>query len=134
MSSKDTFGFGTKPCMKEVPAGAAAVFSFRGKPELVETDYGEKYSFPITLISHPSYPLLEDGTMEMLWQSKCQSAKQVYNQLNLANIAEENKDKAFAKKLRQHYEESNWILTRFDTGAYWLEIDREVVDNNIVAK
>jgi len=44
--------------------------------------------------------------------------------LNLANIAEENKDKAFAKKLRQHYEESNWILTRFDTGAYWLEINQ----------
>jgi len=119
---KDTFGFGNKPCMKEVPPGAEAVFTFRGDPKLVETEYGEKYSFPITLISHPSYPLLADGPMDMLWQSKCQSAKQVYNQLNLANIAEENKDKAFAKKLRQHYEESNWILTRFDTGAYWLEI------------
>ena len=121
MEQKDKFGFGSKPCMKEVPPGATAVFSFRGDPELIETEYGEKYSFPITLISHPSYDTLP---LDMDWQSKCQSAKQVYNQLNLANIAEENKDKAFAKKLRQHYEESNWILTRFDTGAYWLEINQ----------
>ena len=120
---KDTFGFGSKPCMKEVPPGAEAVFSFRGNPELIETEYGEKYSFPITLISHPSYPLLADGPMDMEWQSKCQSAKQVYNQLDLANIAEENKDKAFAKQLRQHYKQSTWSLTRFDTGAYWLEIE-----------
>ena len=124
---KDTFGFGSKPCMKEVPSGAEAVFTFRGKAELVEPDYGEKYSFPITLISHPSYPLLEDGTMDMLWQSKCQSAKQLFNGLN-------DKSYSLHKQLVDHYASTAWVLTRFDTGAYWLEIDREVVDNNIVSK
>jgi hypothetical protein len=122
MPSKDTFGFGSKPCMKEVPLGAEAIFSFRGKPELVETDYGEKYSFPITLISHPSYPLLEEGdTMKMDWQSKCQSAKQLFNGLN-------DKSYSLHKQLVDHYADSFWVLTRFDTGAYWLEIDRKVVE------
>jgi len=128
MEQKDKFGFGSKPCMKEVPAGATAVFSFNGLPELIETEYGEKYSFPITLISHPSYPLLADGPMEMEWQSKCQSAKQIYNILNQVDTSE------FQKSVSKHYKKSSWVLTRFDTGAYWLEIDREVVDNNIVAK
>ena len=124
---KDNFGFGSKPCMKEVPPGQTAVFSFRGDPELIETEYGEKYSFPITLISHSSYPLLEDGTMDMLWQSKCQSAKQLFNGLN-------DQEYSLHKELKKHYAKSAWTLTRFDTGAYWLEIDREVVDNNIVSK
>jgi len=123
MPSKDTFGFGSKPCMKEVPPGADAVFTFRGDPKLVETEYGEKYSFPITLISHPSYPLLADGPMDMLWQSKCQSAKQVYRGLmEHDTIDSAIQDEKFYHKLKKHYEESTWQLDRFDTGAYWLEI------------
>ena len=119
---KDTFGFGSKPCMTEVPPGATAVFSFRGDPELIETEYGEKYSFPITLISHSSYPLLADGPMDMDWQSKCQSAKQVYEGLNGSGLGTGVVGKDFERKLKKHYEESVWVLTRFDTGAYWLEI------------
>jgi len=120
---KDTFGFGSKPCMKEVPPGQYAVFSFRGEPTLVETEYGEKYSFPITLISHPSYETLP---LDMDWQSKCQSAKQVYRGLVEHNTIENQlpaKDSLdFQKKLKKHYEDSTWRLDRFDTGAYWLEV------------
>jgi len=125
MTSKDTFGFGSKPCMKEVPSGAEAVFSFRGEPKLVETEYGEKYSFPITLISHPSYPQLDGPdmiTLDMDWQSKCQSAKQLYNGIVEKNQGTLPQSKEFYKKLKKHYEESTWQLDRFDTGAYWLEI------------
>ncbi len=113
-----SFGFGSKPCMKEVPPGQTAVFSFRGDPELIETEYGEKYSFPITLISHPSYPLLADGPMNMDWQSKCASAKQLFNGLN-------DKSYSLYKALNDRYEKHTWTLTRFDTGAYWLEINNE---------
>ena len=101
--------------MKEVPPGATAVFTFRGLPELVETDYGEKYSFPITLISHPSYDTLP---LDMDWQSKCQSAKQIWNILNSVDTSD------FNKRAIKHYKESSWVLTRFDTGAYWLEINQ----------
>jgi len=123
MPSKDTFGFGNKPCMKEVPPGADAIFTFRGDPELIETEYGEKYSFPITLISHPSYPNLDSiRPLETTWQSKCQSAKQVYEGLNGSGLGTGVVGKDFERKLKKHYEESVWVLTRFDTGAYWLEI------------
>jgi len=124
MPSKDTsFGFGSKPCMKEVTPGRYAIFTFRGEPTLVETEYGEKYSFPITLISHPSYDTLP---LDMDWQSKCQSAKQVYRGLVEHNTIENQlpaKDSLdFQKKLKKHYEDSTWRLDRFDTGAYWLEV------------
>ena len=116
--TKDSFGFGTKPCMKEVPPGAKAVFTFRGDPKLVETEYGEKYSFPITLISHPSYDTLP---LKMDWQSKCQSAKQVY--IGLTTTMDDSKQsEEYHKKLKKHYNDSTWRLDRFDTGAYWLEI------------
>ena len=116
----ESFGFGSKPCMKEVPPGATAVFSFRGDPKLVETEYGEKYSFPITLISHPSYDTLP---LEMDWQSKCQSAKQLYAGL-IVSVKSEKNITDFEKQVRKHFMNSSWVLTRFDTGAYWLEIEQ----------
>jgi len=113
--SENNFTFGSKPRMKEVRPGTEAVFSFNGEPAIVETEYGEKYSFPITLISHDSYPLLEDGPMDILWESKCQAAKQLYNDLN------DNKTQ-YLKELKEAYKERKWQLTRFDTGAYWLDV------------
>jgi hypothetical protein len=116
----ESFGFGTKPSMKEVPAGQHATFTFVGTPELVETEWGEKYSFPINLISHSSYDTLP---LKMTWQSKCQSAKQLYN--GLEKHLEKKLDLTkFDKELIKHYKESAWRLTRFDTGAYWLEIEQ----------
>ena len=111
----EKFSFGSKPRMKEVPLGTEAIFSFNGEPEIVETEYGEKFSFPITLISHDSHPLLEDGPMTMTWESKCQAAKQLFNDLN------DNKTKYY-KELKQAYKERKWQLTRFDTGTYWLDV------------
>ena len=108
------FGFGNKPRMKEVPAGTEAIFRFNGMPEVIETEYGGKYSFPISLISHDSHPLLDDGPMDMNWESKSQAAKQLYHDLN-------NSKTKFHKELKQAYLENKWQLTRFDSGAYWLD-------------
>ena len=109
------FTFGSKPRMKEVLPGTEAIFKFLGKGNIVETDYGEKYSFPISLISHDSYPQLKDGAIEMAWESKCQAAKQLHN-----DLADE-KGK-YHKDLVKAFEENNWQLTRFDTGAYFLSV------------
>ena len=120
MTKKDvSFGFGNKPRMKEVPPSTEATFSFNGDPEIIETEWGEKYSFPITLITHDSHPLLADGKMDMTWESKCGSAKQLYIALNTPI---KKGDPAFGRELKVAYENSVWQLTRFDNGAYFLDI------------
>ena len=101
------FSFGTNPSMREVPPGTEAKFSFNGLPTLIETEWGQKYSFPIILISHDSYNSLP---IKCNWESKSMVAKEVYNAIN-------KKDTEFAKA----YKESNWQLTRFDTGSYFLD-------------
>jgi len=111
MTKNESFGFGTKPCMKEVPAGQHATFTFRGDPKEVETEYGMKYSFPITLLSHPSYDTLP---LDMDWQSKCQSAKQLFTMLL-------ERDLDLWESLCKAYKNKTWQLTRFDTGAYWID-------------
>tara|TARA_Y100000310_G_C20024025_1_gene508750 strand:- start:37 stop:447 length:411 start_codon:yes stop_codon:yes gene_type:complete len=133
MSDNSKFSFGSVPVMREVPPGLTAKFRFTGPGKIIETElYGEKLSFPISLSYHPSYdtlpPLpdnvvdkekkeaqLEGQTIECNWQTKCQSAKQLIKQMG------DSKDK-FSKELHDHYEKSEWELTRFDTGAYWLEV------------
>jgi len=139
MSDSSKFSFGSIPVMREVPPGMDAKFRFTGPGKIVETEqYGEKLSFPISLSYHPSYdslpPLpdnvvdrdkkeaeLEGQTIECNWQTKCQSAKQLMKQLNEVIKMSVEKGK-FQKELKQHYEKSEWQLTRFDTGAYWLEV------------
>jgi len=140
MSDNSKFSFGSIPVMREVPPGLSAKFHFTGPGKIVETEqYGEKMSFPISLSYHPSYdslpPLpdnvvdrdkkeaeLEGQTIECNWQTKCQSAKELMQQLEQRTPESANKLSAFAKELQQHYKESEWQLTRFDTGAYWLEV------------
>ena len=104
---KDKFSFGSSPKIREVPPGTEAKFRFNGEPSIVETEWGEKYSFPIVLISHDSYDSLP---IDCNWESKSMVAKEVYNA-----ITKKNPD--FAKA----YIESNWQLTRFDTGSYFLD-------------
>jgi len=117
MTKKDSFGFGNKPRMQEVPPGTEATFRFNGDPQIIETEkYGQKYSFPITLITHDSHPLLTDGPMEMDWESKSDSARKLYNNLN------EYTDSEYYKKLKKAYDNEVWQLTRFDTGVYWLDL------------
>ena len=108
--------------MKEVLPGTEAIFSFNGEPKEVDTDYGAKIEFPITLYSHDSHPLLSDGPIEMVWQSKCQSAKQLFKAL-----LDKKSSKEFHKLLTNAYNNYKWQLTRFDTGAYYIDSTGEEV-------
>ena len=105
---KDKFSFGVTPRMREVPPGQHAELKFSGKMETVDTEWGEKYSFPIVLISHDSYDSLP---INCEWESKSMVGKEVYNAYN-------NKD---LKDFRNAYKSSKWQLTRFDTGQYFLD-------------
>jgi len=141
---KEKFGFGLRPTMDEVPPGQHAIFRFTGPGKIIDTEkYGEKYSFPIEISYHPSYdtlPPLSDNvidrekkeaqlkgqTVKCEWETKCHSAKQLYYALFSAdepNVVDMTRDDKFALKLEKHYEKDLWRLTRFDTGAYWLEVE-----------
>ena len=109
MSGKDKFSFGSQPSMREVPLTEAATLKFNGKPKMVETEWGEKYSFPITLISHPSYETLP---INCNWESKCMVAKELYHEYTKKDVT---------KEFHAAYNNSNWRLTRFDNGAYWID-------------
>ena len=106
--SEKKFSFGTNPSMREVPPGTEAKFQFNGDPTLVETEWGQKYSFPIILISHDSYDSLP---IKCNWESKSMVAKEIHEAYNKGD------NKEFIKA----YEKAEWQLTRFDTGAYWLD-------------
>ena len=107
--AKDKFSFGKKAKMSEVPVGAKAVVKFMADPTVVETEWGEKFSFSILLISHPSH---EHLPLEVDWETKSDVAKEIYHQLNL-----ENPNKDFVEA----YNKSEWQLTRTDTGTYWID-------------
>lgn len=100
--------------MKEVLPGADAVFTFNGLPEIIDTEqYGEKYSFPISLISHDSHPLLSDGPIEAVWESKSNCAKELYNAVH-----NKGDDKKWTEIVLKAYNNSKWKLARFDSGQY----------------
>ena len=111
MSGKK-FSFGSNPRMREVPPGTEAKFSFTGDPEMIDTEWGEKYSFPILLISHDSYDSLP---IKCNWESKSQVAKELWNALDYKEETEE------IKRFLKAYKECKWQLTRFDTGSYWID-------------
>ena len=115
MSDK-SFGFGSKPCMKEVPAGQEAVFSFRGDPELVETEYGEKFSFPITLFSHPSYESIPSKGIEMTWESKSVAALNLFAYI----YQTDGEIRTFDWDAEAEFK-GKWKLHRTDSGTYQLE-------------
>ena len=106
------FSFGTNASMKEVPPSTEAKFTFVGKPEVIETEWGEKYSFPISLLSHDSY---DSFPIKCNWESKSQVAKELYTVYHKTEETKQYKDFLDA------YFKSEWQLTRFDTGAYWID-------------
>ena len=117
--NSDKFGFGVSNTMREVPPGTEAIISFNGEPKQVLTEWGEKFSFPITLHSHDSYSKEINGDhsgLEMEWVSKASCARQLVEGLENKN------DLSWHKELIEHYNNSKWQLTRFDTGVYYISV------------
>jgi len=108
MSEK--YSFGASSVMREVPAGQTALIEFNGKAEKVETDWGDKFSFKILIISHPSYDTIPKEGLESVWQSKSQAAENLFTALTSG-----------IKELTKAYEEGRWELIRSPEGTYFLQ-------------
>jgi hypothetical protein len=114
--------FGVEPNMREVPPGQHATFKV-GKVEdwnYLETEWGMKYSFPIVLLSHPSYDSIPRKGIEMKWQSKSKSAEGLFWWMY-----EEGEDgpvmKIFDHDMSKELD-AVMELHRFETGTYSLVI------------
>jgi len=120
----ESLTFGVEPNMREVPPGKSATFNV-GKVEeweVIETEWGMKYSFPIILLSHPSYDSIPKKGIEMKWQSKSKSALGLFFWM----YHDLNDDDEYIMKVFDHdmSKELNSVMTlhRFETGTYMLEI------------
>jgi hypothetical protein len=107
---KDKYSFGAASVMREVPPGQTAVIKFNGKAEKVDTDWGDKFSYPILIYSHPSYESIPKEGIESVWQSKSQASENLFTALE-SGI--DNLTKAF--------NEERWELIRSQEGVYFLQ-------------
>ena len=107
---KDKFSFGAASVMREVPPGETAVIKFNGKCEKVETDWGDKFSYKILILSHPSYESIPKDGVESTWQSKSQAAENLMTALSSGQ-----------KELTKAFEEEKWELIRSPEGVYFLQ-------------
>jgi hypothetical protein len=110
------YSFGTESKMKALEPGQTATLRFLGDPKVVDTEYGEKYSIPILLLSHPLYSSIPpdamnvDAGLKMVWETKAQVVEK-----DLIPLLKESKE--FQKDYLGH----TWELRVDDGGAYRLE-------------
>jgi len=104
------YSFGQPSLMKAIEPGQKATIKFLDEPKAVDTEWGNKLSVDILLLSHPLYSIPSSKGIKMTWQS---SAKV------LRDIVELLKDKT-ATEFKTDYIDMKWELTVAEDGSYWL--------------
>ena len=106
----NNFSFGAPSRMREVPLGQYAELSFSGTMSVVDTEWGEKYSFEVTLFSHPSYESISKAGIETVWETKSVCGKELFTAASEGNMPE------LTKALK-----GQWKLIRSEEGTYFVE-------------
>jgi len=114
----EKISFGVEPNMREVPPSQYALMKLGDFAEwkVVDTEWGEKYSFPIILVEHPSYPSIPKEGLNITWESKSFAAKGLYNWIYDADGTHKSFDFDIDKEIK-----GNWKLNRTDSGTYLIE-------------
>ena len=111
--------FGANPSMREVPTGQHALISI-GKDfsewKTIDTEWGQKFSFPITLFSHPSYESIPSKGMTMTWESKSVAALNLFAYI----YQTDGEIRTFDWDVEAEFK-GKWKLHRTDSGTYQLE-------------
>ena len=118
---KSKISFGSEPLMREVPPGTTAIIQIGKLKEVLNldewtygpTEWGDKYSIPVVILSHPSY---ESFPVETTWQSKSGAAELLYYYF----FTVEGEPKTFDWDVNKEFE-GKWNLIRFEDGRYKLE-------------
>jgi len=116
MSGK--ISFGVEPNMREVPPGQYALIKLGdfAQWKVVDTEWGEKCSFPIILIEHPSYPSIPKEGLSIQWESKSIAAKGLFHWIYGTDGTVGTFDFDIEKEIK-----GNWKLNRTDSGTYLIE-------------
>jgi len=103
------YSFGQPSLMKAIEPGQKASIKFLGNPKVVDTEWGEKFSVDILLLSHPQYSITSPKGIKMTWQTNAKVIKDLVGMLEEKNT-EFNKD----------YYDMTWELSVAEDGSYWL--------------
>jgi hypothetical protein len=106
---QNKYTFGQPSIMKAIEPGQKATFKFLDQPKLVETEWGEKFSVDILLLSHPLYSITSSKGIKMSWQTNAKVLKDIIALLEQSN-----------KEFLKDYTELEWELSVADDGSYWL--------------
>ena len=106
--SENKYSFGQQSLMKAIEPGQKATLKFLDQPKTVETEWGEKFSVNISLLSHPLYSIPSSKGIKMGWQTSAKVLKDVVNLLKEQ------------KEFEKDYLSMTWELSVADDGSYWL--------------
>ena len=106
--SENKYSFGQASLMKAIEPGQKATLKFLDLPKPVDTEWGQKLSVDISLLSHPLYSIPSSKGIKMGWQT---SAKVLTDVLNL--LQEQ-------KEFKKDYYDLTWELSVAEDGSYWL--------------
>ena len=102
------YSFGQQSLMKAIEPGQKATLKFLDLPKTVETEWGQKYSVNILLLTHPLYSIPSPEGIKMGWQTSAKVLKDVVNLLKEQ------------KEFEKDYLEMTWELSVAEDGSYWL--------------
>ena len=113
--------FGVEPNMREVPPGETATIKLAHFSEwtLKDTEWGVKYSIPITLFSHPSYDNIPSKGIKCNWVSKSVASESLFNWLFIDGMPGAGV-KTFDFDIEKEFK-AKWKLIRHETGGYGIE-------------
>ena len=106
--SENKYSFGQQSLMKAIEPGQKATLKFLDQPKTVETEWGEKFSVNILLLSHPLYSIPSSKGIKMGWQTSAKVLKDVVNLLKEQ------------KEFEKDYLSMTWELSVAEDGSYWL--------------
>jgi len=106
--SENKYSFGQQSLMKAIEPGQKATLKFLDQPKTVETEWGEKFSVNISLLSHPLYSIPSSKGIKMGWQTSAKVLKDVVNLLKEQ------------KEFEKDYLSMTWELSVAEDGSYWL--------------
>ena len=102
------YSFGQASLMKAIEPGQKAMIKFLDEPKAVDTEWGNKLSVDILLLSHPLYSIPSPKGIKMTWQTSAKVLKDVVNLLKEQ------------KEFEKDYLSMTWELSVAEDGSYWL--------------